>query len=180
MDIDSCYQLGYVIKPHGLQGDISIFIDADEPQAYKNLESVFILRDGHLVPFFITRINIAGNKAIVSLEDSNDIATAGSLKGALLYLPLATLPDLAADQFYFHEIIGFTVLDSSLGDIGKVITVYDTGPQNLLAIDYRGREILLPINDHTVGRVDKVKKQIFVTMPAGLLDIYLEEPRNED
>ncbi len=180
MDIDSCYQLGYVIKPHGLQGDIRVFIDADNPQDYQNLESVFILQDEQLVPFFIRHIKVSGNKAILSLEDCHDIDTASGLKGAALYLPLTTLPELAGDQFYFHEIIGFTVHDTNLGTLGPVITVYDAGPQNLLAIDYRGKEVLLPITDDTIGKVDKAGKQLLVTLPAGLLDIYLEEPGHED
>ena len=102
MDIDSCYQLGYVIKPHGLKGDISIYIDADEPQAYRNLESVFIQQDNNLVPFFIAKIKISGQKAILSLEESTTIESAQSLKGSALFLPLTALPELTDDQFYFH------------------------------------------------------------------------------
>ncbi len=180
MDIDSCYQLGYVIKAHGLKGDISIFIDADEPQAYRNLESVLILQDSQLVPFFISKIKLLGQKAILSLEDSHDIESAQLLKGAALYLPLTALPKLADDQFYFHEIIGFIVQDKNLGVIGPVTTVYDAGPQDLLAIEHQHKEVLLPINDETVISVNKDKKQIFVNMPNGLLDIYLSGKEDED
>lgn len=180
MDIDSCYQLGYVIKPHGLKGDISIFIDADNPQAYRNLESVLIQQDNQLVPFFIVKIKINGEKAILNLEDSNDIESAQLLKGSALFLPLSSLPELAEDQFYFHEIIGFTVKDDNLGEIGPVTTVYDAGPQDLLAFEYKNKEILLPINDETVRKVDKNKKQILVNIPDGLLDIYLSEQDRED
>ena len=180
MDINSCYQLGYVIKPHGLKGDVSIFIDADNPQAYRNLESVLIQQDNQLIPFFISRIKISGEKAILNLEDSNNIESAQLLKGSTLYLPLSALPELSDDQFYFHEIIGYVVQDENLGEIGQVITVYDAGPQDLLAIDHKNKEVLLPINDKTVSKVDKIKKKIFVNMPDGLIDIYLSENNNED
>jgi 16S rRNA processing protein RimM len=180
MDIDSCYQLGYVIKPHGLKGDVSIYIDADEPQAYRNLESVLIQQDNQLVPFFITKIKISGQKAILNLEESNDIEAAQLLKGSALFLPLSALPELTDEQFYFHEIIGFTVQDENLGEIGPVATVYDAGPQDLLAIEHKGKEVLVPINDETVKKVDKNKKQIFVNIPDGLLDIYLSEQDSED
>ena len=180
MDIDSCYQLGYVIKPHGLAGDISIFIDADNPQVYKNLESVFIQQDKQLVPFFITKIKISGQKAILKLEESLDIDTAQTLKGCALFLPLAFLPELDDDQFYFHEIIGYTVEDKNLGNLGIVSTIYDAGPQDLLAFIHKSKEILLPINDATFSHVDKASKQIFVTLPDGLLDIYLSDQDHED
>lgn len=180
MDIDSCYQLGYVIKPHGLKGDISIYIDADEPQAYRNLESVFIQQDNNLVPFFIAKIKISAQKAILSLEESTSIESAQALKGSALFLPLTALPELTDDQFYFHEIIGFIVQDENLGEIGHVLAVYDAGPQDLLAIEHKDKEILLPINDETVGKVDKNKKLIFVNIPDGLLDIYLSDQDRED
>ena len=180
MDIDSCYQLGYVIKPHGLKGDVSIYIDADEPQAYRNLESVLIQQDNQLVPFFITKIKISGDKAILNLEGSTTIEAAQLLKGSALFLPLSALPELSEDQFYFHEIIGFNVEDESLGEIGPVSTVYDAGPQDLLAIEHKGHEVLLPINDETVIKVDKNKKQIMVNIPDGLLDIYLSDQDRED
>ena len=180
MDIDSCFQLGYVIKPHGLKGDVSIFIDADDPQVYKNLESVLIQQDNQLVPFFISKIKVSGQKAIISLEDSNDFESAQLLKGSALFLPLSALPKLTDQQFYFHEIIGFAVKDENLGEIGPVLTVYDAGPQDLLAIEHKSREVLVPINDETVKRVDKNKKQILVNIPDGLLDIYLSDQNSED
>jgi 16S rRNA processing protein RimM len=180
MDIDSCYQLGYVIKPHGLKGEVSIYIDADEPQAYRKLESVLIQQDNNLVPFFIAKIKISGQKAILRLEESTTIESAQSLKGSALFLPLTALPVLTDYQFYFHEIIGFIVQDENLGEIGPVLTVYDAGPQDLLAIEHKGKEILLPINDETVRKADKNKKLIFVNIPDGLLDIYLSDQDRED
>jgi 16S rRNA processing protein RimM len=180
MDIDSCYQLGYVIKPHGLAGDINIFIDADNPQVYKNLESVFIQQDNQLVPFFISKIKISGQKAILKLEESQDIETAQALKGSALFLPLSFLPELDDQQFYFHEIIDFAVEDENLGDLGNVTTVYDAGPQDLLAFEHKGKEILMPINDVTLRKVDKKNRQIFVSLPEGLLDIYLSDQDHED
>ena len=180
MDIDSCYQLGYVIKPHGLKGDISIFIDADDPQVYRTLESVFIQQDKQLVPFFITQIKISGQKAILVLEESNNIDDARNLKGAALYLPLTFLPQLADDQFYYHEIVGYLVKDEALGEVGKIIEVYDDGPQDLIAIDYQGKEVLIPINDETIIKVDKSNKIFLVNLPEGLLDIYTSEEKDED
>ena len=175
MDFDSCYELGYISKPHGLNGDVSIVIDADIPQDYKNLESVFIEQDKQLVPFFISRIRISGNKAILSLDESNSIEFAQKLKGAKLYLPLEFLPALKDDQFYFHEIIGFNITDEVTGDLGKITTVYDAGPQDIIAFEHQGKEILLPVNDKTIIRVDKSTNTLHVSIPDGLLDIYLDD-----
>lgn len=175
MDIDSCYELGYISKPHGLKGDVSIIIDADYPENYQKLESVFIEQDKQLVPFFIKSIKLSGNKGVLSLEESTSIETAQTLKGGKLYLPLEFLPELEKDQFYFHEIIGYTINDEQAGVLGTVMTIYDAGPQDIIAFEHLGKEILLPINDQTILRVDKAGQILHVSIPDGLLDIYLND-----
>jgi len=180
MDIDSCFELGYVIKPHGLKGDVSILIDADDPNVYKDLESVFVLEDNLLVPFFISQIRISGNKAILSFEEITTVDAATSFKGKKLYLPLDRLPKLSGNQFYYHEIVDFMVHDKLMGEVGKVTSVYDTGLQHLLVIDHKGSEVLLPIADATIAEVDKTNKVFYVNFPNGLLDIYKSEESHED
>lgn len=179
MDIDSCYQLGYVVKPHGLQGDVTIYIDADNPNTYKNLESVFIHMDNQLVPFFIKHIKISGHKALLSLEESRNINFANNLKGAELFLPLDRLPELADEHFYYHEIIGYEVIDKETGELGKVLNILSAGPQDILTVDHDGIEVLIPINEETVYKVDKKKELVYVNLPDGLLEIYTTS-RNED
>ncbi len=91
-----------------------------------------------------------------------------------LYLPLELLPELEDDQFYFHEIINFTVEDINYGHIGKITGVNDSTAQALFEIDRNGVEILIPMNDHFIKKVDKINKVIIVETPEGLIDLYLE------
>lgn len=174
MNIDECFQLGYVIKKHGLSGEVSILLDVDEPQEYEELESVFVEINDKLVPFFIAAISLRGNKATVKFEDVNTADEAEELKGKRLFLPLSQLPELEEGQFYFHEIISYRVMDSLSGDIGTVKDVYASPHQDLLVIDYKGKEILVPVNDDIIKKVDHEAKQLYVALPDGLLDIYLD------
>ena len=174
MNIGECFQLGYVIKKHGLSGEVNILLDVDVPHEYQNLESVFVEINDKLVPFFIESISIKGNKAIVRFEDVNTADQADDLKGKGLFLPLSMLPELGDNKFYYHQIIGYHVIDASDGDIGVVKDVYTSPNQDLLAIDHQSKEILVPINDEIIGSVDHDNKQLHVTLPEGLLDVYLE------
>lgn len=174
MNIGECFQLGYVIKKHGLGGEVSIFLDVDVPQEYQNLESVFVEINNKLVPFFIESISIKGNKAVVRFEDVNTADQADELKAKKLFLPLSMLPELGDGKFYFHQIINYDVVDASSGDIGKVKDVYASPNQDLLAVDREGKEILIPINDEIIDRVDHTAHKLFVNLPEGLIDVYLE------
>ena len=92
-----------------------------------------------------------------------------------LYLPLEFLPKLNDDKFYFHEIIGYKIEDKNFGFVGIVKSVNDSTAQSLFEIDNNGIEILIPMNDEFISKVDKENKTIFVDTPEGLIDLYLDE-----
>lgn len=99
-------------------------------------------------------IRINGNKATVRFENINE---ADSLKliGKNLYLPLDLLPKLEGNKFYFHEIIGFKVIDNERGDIGEIESVIEYPAQPLFSINFKGKEILIPIIDSVIEKVDR-------------------------
>lgn len=172
MDFEECYQLGYILKTHGLKGEVVFVIDADQPEAYQELESVFVEQNKKPVPFFIEHLQISGSKAIVKFEEVDSLEEAQHLKGAGLFLPLAFLPNLE-DGYYFHELKGYVVEDSLLGRLGNITGVLDAGNQTLLAMEFKQKEVLIPLVDEIVTRVDKSAKTVFTTLPHGLLDLYL-------
>jgi len=173
MKNEECFQLGYIIKPHGIQGALTIYLDTDNPDYYKDLESVYVEYQQKLIPFFIDHIKLSGEKANIKFQDVDGIENAGQYKGCLLYLPLNMLPPLDDDQFYYHEIVGYTVKDENHGDLGNVKTIYEANGNDLFAVEYKGKEVLVPIKDEFIIELDKKAKTILLNIPEGLLDIYL-------
>ncbi|WP_425392790.1 ribosome maturation factor RimM [Ekhidna sp.] len=171
---DDCYQLGEVIKTHGLNGEVSILLDVDFPNEYQNLESVFLEQSGKLVPFFIDTIQVNGNKALVQFEDIESLDEAKALVKSKLYLPLSTLPDLEEGKYYYHELVGCEVFEDKQ-PIGTVINVIDLNGNQLLSVDASGKEVLIPLKDEILLSADIKKKKLTVKLPEGLLDMYLEE-----
>ena len=175
MNIDNCFQLGYITKTHGVQGEVTFVLDVDNPEEFDQLESVFIEINGKLVPFFITHFQLQREKAIVKLEDVNSFDSADKLVGHALYLPLTELPHLEEDQFYYHDIIGYQVVDVAKGPLGTIATIYELPHQDLIAMMYQNKEVLIPITDDIVTKVDHKKKELEVDLPDGLLEIYLSD-----
>ena len=172
---DDCFELGHIIKPHGLQGELWIMLDVDYPEDYEELESVFIEQSGNLIPFFITDLHLKGERALVQFEDVDSYDDAAELTGSKLFLPLTILPPLPDDQYYFHELAGMRVEDSISGNIGIAKEVASRLGQDLLIVEKDGKEILIPMVDSILTSVDKSAKIIHVSLPDGLLDIYLSE-----
>lgn len=175
MNKNACFQLGYIGKPHGVSGEVTALFDVDFPENYKKLESVFVEINNKLVPFFIKKISIQKNKAIIKFEDIDAADQAVELQSSSLYLPLDHLPALQGNQFYFHEIIDFSIIDVNLGPLGIVKNIYNLPHQDLIAMEYKNKEVLIPVSDNTIKSVKREKKEITVNLPEGLLDVYLED-----
>ncbi|KYG72343.1 ribosome maturation factor RimM [Roseivirga echinicomitans] len=177
MTVEDCYQLGYIVKPHGLKGEVQVLLDVDYPEEYKTLESVFVQQGQQLIPFFITAVSLNGDRAIMAFEDTNSLELAQTLKGCALYLPLSTLPEREEGDFYFHELVGFDLIDANTGDsVGEVENVFEAGPQTLLSIKHKStKEVLVPLTDELVKEIDKENNQIHMFIPEGLVDVYLED-----
>ncbi|WP_452224954.1 ribosome maturation factor RimM [Lacinutrix chionoecetis] len=176
MTKDDCFYLGKIVKKYSFKGELLIKLDTDEPELYENLDSVFIDLRGNLIPFFMESSQLHKSELLrVKFEDVDTEADADALIKSDCYLPLSFLPELDDDKFYFHEIIGFKVEDKNFGDVGVIKGVNDTTAQSLFEIDRDGIEILIPMNDEFILKVDKKNKIIFVETPEGLIDLYLED-----
>ncbi|MEM6893428.1 MAG: ribosome maturation factor RimM [Bacteroidota bacterium] len=178
---EECFYLGKIVSKYSFKGEVLVKLDTDDPEQYKNLESVFVSlgslsgrQAGNLVPFFVDRCRLhKSNLLRIDFEGVKDEASADNILGAELYLPLSVLPKLEGDKFYYHEIIGFEVMDVSHGSLGFVESVNDSGAQDLFEIKKGDIELLIPVSDDIIQNVDRKQKQIHVKTPEGLVDLYL-------
>jgi len=177
MEKEGCYYLGKITRTNGNKGGVSAFLDVDNPQEYSNLDAVFLEIKKQLIPYFIAEITIhtSKNTALIYFEDVEDVDEAAALTNKDLYLPLASLPTLKGNKFYFHEVIDFLLLDKIFGEIGKIKQVLEYPNQALFQTFYKEKEVLVPINDLFIKHVDREKKEIHLELPEGLLDIYIED-----
>lgn len=177
MEKEACYYLGKITRTNGNKGGVSIFLDVDNPQEYSGLEAIFVEIKKQLIPFFIEEIKIhtSKNTAVVYFEDVSDVESAASLTNSALYLPMASLPVLEGNKFYFHEVVDYLLIDEKFGEIGKIKEVLEYPNQALFQTFYKGKEVLVPINDLFIQKVDRDKKEILLKLPEGLLEIYIEE-----
>jgi 16S rRNA processing protein RimM len=176
MNIDDCFLLGKITKPHGYRGDVILYIDADQPEYYAQLDCIWLEIGGRLVPHFLesTKEHSALQKIIVRLEGVDSESGAKALGGSNVYLPLKFLPALDETEFYLHEVQGWTVADAeNETTIGVINKVLDYAMYPILEVLQDGKEVLIPLPPEIDIRVNRSKKHLFVTIPEGLLEIYL-------
>ena len=175
MEHQDYYLLGKIFRTHGVKGDVLIFLDVDDPSRYKKMKSIFLEMNDELKEYAIAKVNVSvGEKnAIIHLQGVDDMNAAELILKTNLYQPLSMLPKLKGNAFYFHELIGFGVTDTLLGELGVITNVHDMPQHPVGAMLYKEKEVLFPLSDETLVKIDRENKKIIVTLPDGLLDVYL-------
>ncbi len=178
---DDCFYFGRIIKKHGFKGDLKLRLDVDYPEEYSELESVLVETKTGLVPFFFDTY-ILEDKGFVRahLEGVDTEEAADRVVGSELYLPLNILPDLEGTDFYYHEVVGFEVLDEVFGSVGTITELREGNAQDLLVIDRKGKEVLIPVIDEWIIALNREAKQMTVRTPEGLIDLYISGPGKDE
>lgn len=171
---EDCFYLGKIVSKYSFKGEVLVKLDTDDPELYENMESVFVSLGSNLVPFFIDRCRLhKSNLLRIDFEEVKSESDADRIMGTALYLPLSMLPKLSGNKFYFHEVVGFTMIDEVHGNIGIIQSVNDTTAQALFEVLKGDKQLLIPVNDDIIIKVDRDKKVIEVTTPEGLVNLYL-------
>ncbi|NQT78704.1 MAG: 16S rRNA processing protein RimM [Bacteroidetes bacterium] len=174
LEKDQYFCLGRIIKTSGYRGKLVFLLETDDPTAYDHLEMVFIDIENSLVPWFIQAFDLVNDQAIVKLEDIDTLETARDFVKRDIYLPIDKLKSPEGNKFYFHEVIGYKALDINYGEIGKVAEILDRPEQKIIRILFNEKEILVPLTDEMISKVDMKKKILYLKTPPGLIELYLE------
>ncbi|MEL6676111.1 MAG: ribosome maturation factor RimM [Bacteroidota bacterium] len=170
-------ELGYLGKAHGLKGEIKAVFDVHDIREYLKVKKLHLAKKD--APIEVRKVKrIAVQKAkqlIIKFEGVNYRDEAEALTGSTVYFPMADLPELEEGRFYYFQVIGFAIEDKTHGPLGTISQIIDGPAQDILVMDYQGKEILIPMTDEFVGEADMEAKKVMTALPEGLLEAYLEE-----
>lgn len=173
MTKNDCFFFGKITKTHGLKGELTIKLDVANPEDFKDLRYLIIEDKGNLIPYFIESQKINGDKMFVQFQDVNKMEQAVVFIGKAVFLPNEMMPELDDDEFYYKEIVGFKLVDAEKGEIGAISDVLEYPTQAVIQVIKDGKEILIPIHDDIIEKVNKKAKTLNVRAPEGLIDMYL-------
>lgn len=180
MNIKDTYFLGKITRTHGLKGNVVLKLDTDQPEMYQKLEGIFVEIDGLLVPFFVeTQQWTKDNSKIISFKNITP-QMVEQLINRNVYLPLSTLPKLTGKQFYYHEVIGFSIRQTDGTNCGNITAINDQTAQHYFILDLEGKEIIIPIIKDWIISLDREKKKIEMSLPEGLLEVFLTKSDNDE
>ncbi|MFA9390737.1 MAG: ribosome maturation factor RimM [Prolixibacteraceae bacterium] len=171
ISIENCVEAGYVKKTHGVQGGLHLIINENLDAIIEEIEFLFFEIDGLPVPFFIETISSLGtgyaNIQFMYIENKEK---AQHYVGSKLLIDKQALAN-QAEIMTPNALIGFTIIDQKLGEIGQVTEVNDFGGNIVLSINYKKREVMIPFNEELILSFNIENTTITMDCPEGLFDL---------
>ena len=171
MKKQDCYYLGKIVSKFSFKGEILLKLDIDEINSI-DFTSIFIEMDNTLVPYTINKISLHKSSLLrIKFENIDTEEKANKILKKETFLPLKDLPKLEGNKFYYHEIIGFKVIDEKTGEIGEVVEINDQTSQTIIIINNGVKKIMIPLVDDFLIDLNKKNKIITFNLPEGLIDL---------
>ncbi len=164
--------VGTVARAHGNKGQVIVNPETDFAQERFAVGNELVVEQhGHTTTRRITAVRFHSGRPIVALGGVETMNDAEALAGAELKMPAAALGALPANTFYRHDLVGCDVKDTAGRAIGRVTDVEGPLERSLLIVASGRGDVMVPMANGIVVKVDTVAKQIVVELPEGLMDV---------
>ncbi|MDY0114318.1 MAG: ribosome maturation factor RimM [Corynebacterium sp.] len=186
-------QIGRVIKPHGVRGEVVVDATTDDPAGRFAVGEVLVGKQaGRERELTVKSMRPHQGRLLVFFDEVPDRNDAETLRGMRFFA--APVFDDDDEAYYDHELIGLRVLnvgdvDEATAtarayegelpepeDIGEITGVIRNPTQRLLQVALdgdgdAGREVLVPFVHALVPIVDVDNGAVVITPPDGLLEL---------
>lgn len=173
--MNNYFSIGKLASVFGLQGEFVLKHSLGKRTSLQGVEAIFVEeRKNSFIPYFVQKASVKDHEhTFVKLEGIDTKEDARKLIQMGVYLGEADFKAQTASSAPL-SMLGFTVHDKEHGELGVIEEVIEMPMQVLARITYREKEVLLPLNEQSLVKVDRKGQIVHVELPEGLLDIYLD------
>ena len=173
MEINDLISIGVIKKVIGNGGVVSAIPDTSFPEYYLTIPELFIVFPDETVRFeAINTIELKNGKYLIKFMNINLKDEARQMINAHIMIAEDMLPPLEEDEYYPVQFIEYEVITKEGEVIGNVADILSTAGQEILIIPNGDKEIMIPICDFFIEKVDKENKKIIINPIEGLLDAH--------
>jgi 16S rRNA processing protein RimM len=167
------FKIGKFVTAYGLKGELVLKHVLGKKTSLKGLQTIFIEdKRKSFLPWFIQSTRIKNEKEIILKLEGIDLReSAIKLTQKEVWVPETGFKKFAAKSASAN-LLGYDVINEKKS-FGKILEVIEQPHQLLCRLEINGKEVLIPLNEGTLQKIDHKKKEVIVQLPEGLLEIYL-------
>ena len=172
MQKKDCFLFGTVFKLHGYKGDVNIYNDNGFALDFTTLEYFLIELNNELIPHFIEKARpTKPNVVLVKFENIDSETKAKKIHKQKVYLPKDWIPETNKNKITEKELIGYSVIDVNIGDLGKITFINSQTTQQLIYVSNDNKVFCFPMHKQFVKGVNSKEKIMKVNIPEELLNL---------
>jgi 16S rRNA processing protein RimM len=180
MIVDDFIFIGILGGSFGTNGAVNLTSWSSYPERFEDMKSFFLTKE-KAVPktLDIERLEITNKRIVVKFKGVNSIEAANLLNGYRVTIPKSERFELPEGQYYIDDLLtcqAFTVEGELLGNLTDV---WEMGPNEIYVVDYQGQELLIPVVDEFIKKIDIDAKRITVQLIDGMLPGEETEDENQ-
>ncbi len=167
------FNIGKLVAIHGLKGELLLKHELGKKTSLKGLQAIFIEeKKNSFIPWFVESTKIkSDDETYIKLEGINSREAAMRLSQKIVWLPEADHKKFASKNSP-GSLLGYTIINNK-ESLGEILELIQQPHQMLCRLEIKGKEVLIPLHDESLQKVDHKKKEVIVELPDGLLDLYL-------
>ena len=168
-------EIGLIVKPHGLRGEVCVEYFADSPFLLKN--TVWLQKGtSRPVEHKVVSTRVHKERQLLTIDTCNNRNCAEELRNVKVLVPEDELPELSEDEVYIHQLQGMTVKTEDGKELGCITDFqFNLGAEVWVISTPDKKEVLFPATEEFVSSIDLDEKTITIAPPPGLLELYLSE-----
>lgn len=165
------YTVGKIVNTHGIRGELKVLPVTDFPEQRFAAGSQLVIEGKQQTPVTVQAARKQKNLYLLKLKEYDNINDVERFKGLDLGVAEADVQALEAGEYYYHDIIGLTVIDQTGATLGQVSEILSPGANDVWVIPRPGKpDVLLPFLKSVVQSIDLAAKVAHVEVPEGLID----------
>jgi len=171
--VEEYFKIGKFVAAFGINGQLILQHELGKKTSLKGLQAIFIEeKKKSFLPWFIESVKIKSeNEVYLALEGIKNREAALKITQKEVWLPEADFKKFAAKSAP-ASLLGYLVSEVE-NELGPILEVIEQPHQLLCRLEINNKEVLIPLNENTLQKIDHKKRQVIVTLPDGLLEIYL-------
>lgn len=177
-------QLGDILRPHGVKGELRVRVLTDYPERLPKLKRVYLggtPTDPKPKPYTLSKVRFDRQYALITLKDIEDRNAAEFLRGLALMVAIEDAVPLEDGEVYLFQLIGMRVVLEDGKDLGELTDIAETGGNdNYIVQSEELGEFAIPAIPQVVLRIDTEAQQVVIRPMEGLLPEKKPRPRKRD
>ncbi|ALS37897.1 16S rRNA processing protein RimM [Enterococcus rotai] len=165
--------VGKIVNTQGLKGEVRVISQTDFPELRYKKGTVLTLFQEKKAPIELTIQSHRKHKNfdIVTFENHFSINDVEKYRDGILKVSKEKLTDLPENEFYYHQIIGLTVVDEQDKELGKIKEILSPGANDVWVVQRpKKKDALIPYIESVVKSIDLENNVVHVEIPEGLID----------